>query len=131
MSLDGNTSGPKEYSGPIGKQLAICENKPLASFCAVADNVPKLSNNIMKELSTDQKYLYEKCHAVMTGSCSPKLANRQPGKKAHSRWLTTANRILRFYNGELFIWEDAEDLYQQYIYHCSPLVKWSDELRAI
>lgn len=97
MSLDGSTSGPKEYSGPIGKQLNVCESKPLVSFCVVAGNLLELPDDIVKELSTDQKYLYEMCHAVTTGSCSPELASRQPGKMAHSRWLTTANRILRLY----------------------------------
>ncbi|CAG9792258.1 unnamed protein product [Diatraea saccharalis] len=63
----------------------------------VTGNVPELSDNIMKELSTDQKYLYEMCHAVTTGSCSLELASCQSGKMAHSRWLITANRILRFY----------------------------------
>lgn len=79
MSLDGSTSGPKEYTGPIGKQLAACKSKPLVSFCAVAGNLLELPDNIVKELSTDQKYLYEICHAVMAGFCSPELASHQPG----------------------------------------------------
>ncbi|KAK0040162.1 hypothetical protein Bpfe_030409 [Biomphalaria pfeifferi] len=33
----------------------------------------------------------------MTGCCSEELARRNLGKMAHSRWLTTANRILRLY----------------------------------
>ncbi|KAK0045507.1 hypothetical protein Bpfe_025113 [Biomphalaria pfeifferi] len=33
----------------------------------------------------------------MTGCCSEELARRNPGKMAHPRWLTTANRILRLY----------------------------------
>ena len=51
----------------------------------------------MSDLSTDQKYVYEICQAVCSGSCSQKLSNRNPGKMAHSRWLTTASRILRLY----------------------------------
>lgn len=97
LTLDGCTSGPREYSGPIGKQLAICENNITVSFSAVVGNCPDLSKNVVDELSTDQKYLYDICQAVKTGSCTPELANRQPGKMAHSRWLTLANRILRLY----------------------------------
>lgn len=97
LTLDGRTSGPTEYSGPIGKELAVCENKTTVSFCAVAGNLPDLSENVVEVLSTDQKYLYEICQAVSIGSCTPELANRQPGKMAHSRWLTSANRILRLY----------------------------------
>lgn len=33
----------------------------------------------------------------MSGCCSDDLANRDPGKISHARWLTTANRILRVY----------------------------------
>lgn len=97
MSLDGSTSGPKAYSGPIGKELAVCETKTPVPFCAVAGNLPELPENVVNELSTDQSYLYEICQAIISGSCSPDLASRQPGKMAHSRWLTTANRILRLY----------------------------------
>ncbi|KAF2882105.1 hypothetical protein ILUMI_24067 [Ignelater luminosus] len=94
---NGCTSDPREYSGPIGKQLAGWENKTAVSFCAVAGNLPDLPKNVVDELSTDQKYLYEICQTVSTGSCSPELANRQPGKMVHSRWLTSANRIHRHY----------------------------------
>ncbi|KAG7313490.1 hypothetical protein JYU34_000625 [Plutella xylostella] len=37
------------------------------------------------------------CEAVSSGSCPQDLCHRSPGKMAHSRWLTTANRILRLY----------------------------------
>lgn len=50
-------------------------------------------------MSTDQKYLFEMCHAVASGVCGEDIANRQPGNMVHSRWLTTANRILRLYVG--------------------------------
>ncbi len=48
-------------------------------------------------LSTDQLYLFEMCQAVESGECPASLKNRSPGKMAHARWLTTANRILRLY----------------------------------
>lgn len=37
------------------------------------------------------------CEAIKSGRCSDNLAKKSPGKMAHSRWLTTANRILRLY----------------------------------
>src|SRR5207253_1076375 len=49
------------------------------------------------DLSSDQKYLLDISRAVSSGECPPDLAYRSPGKMAHSRWLTTANRILRLY----------------------------------
>ena len=50
-------------------------------------------------LSSDQKYLIDICEAVASGNCSQALARMNPGKLSHARWLTTANRILRYYVG--------------------------------
>src|SRR6218665_3265107 len=44
-------------------------------------------------------YLYEMCQAISAGTCSPDPAAQRPGPIVHSRWLTTANRILRLYVG--------------------------------
>lgn len=59
--------------------------------------MPHLDNDIVKDLSDDQKYLYEICLAVKDGSYSTSLETRQPGKLCHSRWLTLANRVCRLY----------------------------------
>ena len=59
--------------------------------------MPRLSDEAKDELSCDQKYLYEIIRAVETGHVFERLANLYPGKMAHSRWLTTANRIMRLY----------------------------------
>ena len=47
------------------------------------------------DLSIDQQYLYDIHQSVSAGKLSEGLANKNPGKMAHSRWLTTANGILR------------------------------------
>ena len=52
-----------------------------------------------KELSKDQKYLYEMCLAISSGECPLELVHCGPGKMSHARWLTTANRLLRLYAG--------------------------------
>ena len=91
--VDGVTQGPSGFSGPIGKLLKTCENKSVVSFKRIPIQLPKMDS----DLSCDQKYLYEICLAVNSGYCDPSLAARTPGKMCHSRWLTTANRILRLY----------------------------------
>lgn len=48
-----------------------------------------------ENLSTDQKYIFEMHHAIVSGDCSHDLAHRNPGKMAHSRWVTTPNSLLR------------------------------------
>lgn len=94
-SLDGVTSGPRCFSGPIGMSLSDCGKDPVQSFESICvDDFPIVLKTV---LSTDQSYLYDMCLAVISGVCSESLSKRNPGKMAHSRWLTTANRILRKY----------------------------------
>lgn len=59
--------------------------------------LPQMDEKVLDDLSWEQKYLYDICNAVSLGKCSEDLAQRQPGKIAHSRWLITTNRILRLY----------------------------------
>lgn len=94
-SLDGKTSGPRCFTGPIGKQLANCENHPVVDFVPIpVDDLPAIDKDL---LSTDQKYLYEIHESVSKGLISEDLAYRSPGNLNHARWLTTANRLLRLY----------------------------------
>lgn len=92
--LDGPTTGPRGFSGPIGKALQACETLPIVAFEKIESNFPYITCD---DLSTDQAYLLDISQAVITGNCSNDLARRDPGKLNHSRWLTTANRILRLY----------------------------------
>lgn len=93
QKLDGPSTGPSGYSGTIGKALETCENLPVVSFNPIqSGNFPVL---VPDDLSTDQKYLWDICQTVTSGICTESLANRNPGKLSHSRWLTAANRILR------------------------------------
>lgn len=94
IKLDGATTGPTSYSGPIGKKLQNCEQLPVVSFESIECSLPQIDSKI---LSTDQKYLFEISKAISSGDCSSDLARRHPGNICHSRWLTTANRILRLY----------------------------------
>ena len=96
-TLDGKTTGPSGYTGEIGKQLEECEKYSVCDFDAIETSMPRLSDEAKDELSCDQKYLFEIIRAVETGHVSERLANLYPGKMAHSRWLTTANRIMRLY----------------------------------
>ena len=86
--LDGKTSGP------IGKLLNNCENLPIVAFEKVDAEGPTVH---CKDLSTDQKYVLKIHQAIITGICSPDLAHCNPEKMAHSRWVTTANRLLCLY----------------------------------
>ena len=95
QKLDGGTTGPKAFTGPIGRLLSNCEELPVVDFEPIVfQTCPDLTS---VDLSNDQRYLYDMCQAVSSGKCSADLALRKPGPVVHSRWLTTANRLLRLY----------------------------------
>ena len=94
LHIDGSTSGPKTFSGRIGKDLENCEKMPVIRFQTISTELPEFS---VQGISTDQTYLYRIVSAVSTGILPKDLANKSPGKMSHARWLTRANRILRLY----------------------------------
>lgn len=111
--LDGKTSGPRGFTGPIGKQLNTCESLPVVDYEPI---VVPLRTIDKEDLSTDQKYMLDIHQAITNGICSVDLSRRKPGKMAHSRWLTTANRVLRLYVST----EDPSEVLQnivQYVMH--------------
>jgi hypothetical protein len=67
---------------------------PVTEFQKVECVLPEFDPNT---LSKDQRYLHDIALAIHSGLCSIDLANREPGPISHSRWLTTANRVLRLY----------------------------------
>ena len=92
--LDGIISGPKSFSGSIGKQLASCQNLPTVAFSAIEVYLPDMTDVV---LSIDQQYLNDMCKAIKNGVCSLELSRKGPGTLSHAQWLTAANRLLRLY----------------------------------
>lgn len=92
--LDGDTTGPTTFKGPIGTELNNCEKLPLVKFASVECEIPDIDRSI---LSKDQQYLLDISSAVQSGICPIDLSHREPGPLSHARWLTMANRILRLY----------------------------------
>ena len=99
--LDGKTTGPKTSFGTIGKQLSHCHDLPIVDFDPVASELPTIPSNVLKDLSTDQEYLYNIALAISNGKFTDGLAKQKPGGISHARWLTSASRILRLYAATL------------------------------
>ncbi|GBL73722.1 hypothetical protein AVEN_230708-1 [Araneus ventricosus] len=93
INLDGETTGPKSFSGPIGTQLSKCEKLPVVNFESNECEIPEIERKI---LSKDQQYLLDISYAIKSGS-SEDLSVHEPGPLSHSRLLTTTNRVLRLY----------------------------------
>ena len=93
-SLDGATTGPHSFNGPIGKSISMSVQKPIVSF-AIFVGEPIICNKQL--LSSDQLYFFEIVNAVKTGVVPDRFNSRTPGRLNHARWLTLANRVLRLY----------------------------------
>ena len=98
--LDGKTSSDHSFTGPVGKlleQVTSLEINP--NFHAVTIGLPlvDLEQNIIDDLSTDQKYGYQIVTAIRNGAIPDDLGKMEIGPLCHSRWLTFANRVLRLY----------------------------------
>lgn len=96
--LDGQTNGPKSFTGPIGRMLNDCETRNPQKFKKFfTDSMPVLPQNVMNDLSKDQRYLYDIVHAIQSGTINASLKDKKPGPICMARWLTLACRILRLY----------------------------------
>ena len=99
-AVDGVTSGPRQLSGEIGSQLhGEVQKYPIVKFIQVPGRVAPISQDILKDLSTDQLYLYKACLAIQGGPelSDMSFASKRIGPLNRSRWLTLANRTLRLY----------------------------------
>ena len=99
ITLDGTTKSPDAFSGPIGSNLGdTVSNWEVVNFKKIPNpNFPILPNDVIDDLSTDQFNAYRICSAVMLGTLDPDLSLLEIGPMCHSRWLTLACRILRYY----------------------------------
>ena len=99
MKLDGTTASPAQFNGTIGKALQDCHKLPInTQFQSRRNHLPQqLHDASTIDISKDQKYLFDICKGIELGIVSDSLARKEPGPVVHSRWLTTANRILRLY----------------------------------
>ena len=100
-TLDGATSGPDTFAGPIGKKIqGPVSNWPVTQFKQVfvpISSFPKLPPHVIDDLSSDQYYAYKICLAIITGNFDDDLQYLEVGPVVHSRWLTLNCRILRYY----------------------------------
>jgi hypothetical protein len=94
ISLDGATTGPHSFNGPIGKSLLTSVQQPIVNFSIIVGE-PIVCNKHL--LSSDQLYFFEIVNAVKTGVVPERFDSRSPGRLNHARWLTLANRVLRLY----------------------------------
>ena len=98
---DGKPVGPEHWSGPIGKSIKNrVSSLPIVAFQPIKfDDFPVLPDEVVQDLSWDQKYLYRICMALIRGTVEDDLAAIEPGPPCVSRWNTLWSRSCRVYAG--------------------------------
>lgn len=100
VQLDGPTLSDNKLSGPIGKLLDSVTDldiNPHFTHICVGPPLIKLPDEVIQYLSTDQHYGYKIVSAIREGVFPARMALLEIGPVNHSRWLTTANRLLRLW----------------------------------
>ena len=97
-NLDGETTGPASFSGPIGKQLAGAVHQlPVAKFPPLSGaELPVLPSDVVSGLSKDLQLLVECAAGVASGDVAA-VVHRQHGQLNMARWYTAQSRLLRVY----------------------------------
>ncbi|KAF8778953.1 hypothetical protein HNY73_015627 [Argiope bruennichi] len=92
---NGKTKGPNEFKGEIGQQLENCASLPVVTFLPIENNLPLLEDK--NDLRTDKKIFIGYVYRCIKWKLLPRFIFKKPGKLAHPRWLTLANRFFRLY----------------------------------
>ena len=102
INLDGPTTGENSFKGVLGQAITnkfihlTPVNNNFEKIC-IGDGPVTLPEDIEKNLSTDQKYLYKIVKMIRNGVIDKSIINLKIGPVDHARWLTTACRFLRLY----------------------------------
>ena len=78
----GKTTGPSTHQGPISKAIhdPQLNERPIVNFQKIdCPDFPVLSEEVHKDLSTEQLYLYDISHGLISGEIDNSLASKSPG----------------------------------------------------
>lgn len=98
QELGGGLKSGKVLTGPIGKaiQTDIWRQNEV-NFEPVPSGIGSIPENVIDDLSTDQRLLLEYSRGVAEGKISTRFVHHRIGPFCQSRWLTFAIRILALY----------------------------------
>ena len=99
-TLDGATLSNNKWSGSSGKLLndaTALDINPFFKKIYIGDPFITLTDNVIKDLSTNQFYGYKIVSSNRSGNIPKDSALLEIGPVNHSRWLTTANILCRIW----------------------------------
>ena len=75
-----------KYDGHIGREFRDgLELKPIVNFRQIDGKLEIYDDQFIKSLNNDGKYLYQICHAIMSGNFSDELASKLIGHVHQAR----------------------------------------------
>ena len=86
--LDGPTSSKDGFTGPVGRLLPKVEEMPFnPGFEALpgGEDLPPLSEEVVKGMSTDQKMCFKLVQALKSGHLPPEMQDMKCGPLCHAR----------------------------------------------
>ena len=85
--LDGVTSGPQSFSGPLGKKCKKnVHSKPQIAFKSIANPLQhSVEKNELSNLSTDQRLLYQYTKEIGPEKVDKKYSSWKIGRLHHAR----------------------------------------------
>ena len=93
------TSGSNSFTGELGDlvkdEVHLYEVNNNFEILDFGCELRELPEEVIADLSTDQKYLYQIVKMIITGELDHDVLKQVIGPVNHSRWLTTGNRLAR------------------------------------
>ena len=105
----GKTKGLDKHVGPISTAIHDpgLTDLPIEKFCKIQTQFPKFEEEVHKDLSTDQLYLYDICQGIISGKVDSDLAAHEllpasfdfmsPPKLLPNNLKAIVNIIVKFY----------------------------------
>ena len=101
IELDGKTTSNNQFSGPIGRLVNVACDLSITEEdipdIGVDIDLIELEEEVVKDLSADQKYLYNITCAIRDGHIDVNLKRKKMGPHNHARWLNLASRLCRIW----------------------------------
>ena len=100
IDLDGPTVSDNKFSGAIGKSIhQVMDMQILTDVpdIGVPIQLIDLEDKILRDLSTDQRYMHRIVSAIKARKVPADLQNTKIGPHNHARWLNLANRLCRMW----------------------------------
>ena len=121
VQLDGTSSAPDKFSGPIGRLLNRVEDIPIdPNFTPLSGHeLPDIPAEVEKKFTADQKYIWRIAKIIASGEIPDEFEKYSIGLMHLARWMNTASRAMRLKMCDL---ASLEDLTQEDIANLDTIV---------